>query len=59
MNLFMVFMMALCSETISMGIPRINGFKGGNPAGVSQNHTESRILPKRHPLILTTRPFSS
>ena len=37
MNLFMVFMMALCSETISMGIPRINGFKGGNPAGVSQN----------------------
>ena len=32
----MVLMMALCSEAISMGIPRINGFQGGNPAGVSR-----------------------
>ena len=28
-------MMALCSVTISMGIPNINGFRGGHSAGVS------------------------
>ena len=42
MNFFMVLMMALCSETISMGIPKINGFQGGNPAGVS--HQLPKIL---------------
>ena len=41
MNIFVVLMMALCSETISMGIPRINGFTGGHSAGVSpQNSTK-------------------
>ena len=36
----MVLMMALCSETISMGIPKINGFRGGHSAGVSlSNYT--------------------